>query len=102
MVSYSKAAMEHAMKVQEVILRAVAKKTTVVTRGFLLRESGSDWGPIAVPESSLQRLKGGCQCPLNVNQLPLNNGTLTRWQLGRVGLPFEDLHSSQNGVIEQE
>ncbi len=32
--------------------------------------------------------------PLNVSQLSLNR-TLTRWQLGRVGLPFGDLPRSR-------
>ncbi len=40
MVSYSKAAMERAMKVQEVVLRAAAKKTTAVTRSFCCENLG--------------------------------------------------------------
>ena len=40
MVSYSKAAMEQAMKVQEVFLRAMAKKTTVVARSFCCENLG--------------------------------------------------------------
>jgi len=42
----------------------------------LASESGSNQGPITVPESSLQRRRW-LPVPLNVNQLPLNR-TLTR------------------------